>query len=142
MLLLYYPFETVTCIIISFLIVFAVALYAYSVDSRRPATDRKKRNYHPLAVLMVPVLLPVILPLSVLIFLGTVLLYAGFLLVFTFLLLILRRPFVFDWLHKFAIFVGDPLLRLNSYLIRLPFKLLSPNPQQQSVGNLRPVQPM
>jgi hypothetical protein len=91
---------------------------------------------------MVPVLLPVILPLVVLIFLGTILLYAGFLLVFSILLLALRRPFLFDWLHKFAVFVGDPLLRINSYLIRLPFKLLFPNPQQQSVGNLRPVQPM
>jgi hypothetical protein len=89
---------------------------------------------------MVPVLLPIILPLVVLIFIGTVLLYGGFILVFGFLLLTLRRPFLFDWLHKFAIFVGDPLLRLNSYLIRLPFKLLSPNPQ--TAGNLRPVQPM
>ena len=141
MLIRYYPLETATCIVVCFLIVFAIAVYAYGVNSRRPANDPKKRNYHVLAVLLVPVLLPLILPLVVLLFVGTLLLYAGFLLLFAFLLLTLRRPFLFEWLHKFSIFVGDPLLRLNSYLIRLPFKLLFPNPQQP-VGNLRPVQPM
>jgi amino acid permease len=142
MLLRYYPLELFTCILLGFLIVLAIAVYAYDVDSRRPANDPKKRNYHPFAIFLVPVLLPLILPLVVVIFIGTVLLYAGFLLLFAFLLLTLRKPFLFQWLHKFAVFVGDPLLRLNSYLIRLPFKLLYPNPQQQSVGNLRPVQPM
>jgi hypothetical protein len=142
MLIRYYPFETATCIVVGLLIVFAIAVYAYGVDSRRQANDPKKRNYHPLAIFLVPVLLPIILPLVVLVFISTVLLYAGFLLVFAILLLTLRRPFLFEWLHKFAIFMGDPLLRLNSSLIRLPFKLIYPNPQQQSVGNLRPVQPM
>jgi hypothetical protein len=140
MLIRYHSFELFTCLLVGFVIVFAIAVYAYSVDARRPAKDTKKRNYHPFAVLLVPVLLPIVLPLVVLIFIGTVLLYAGFLLLFAFLLLTFRRPFLFDWLHKFAIFVGDPLLRLNSYLIRLPFKLVSPNPA--SVGNLRSVQPM
>ena len=141
MLLRYYPLETAACIMVCFLIVFVIAVYAYGVDSRRPANDPKKRNFHPFAVLLVPILLPLILPLVVLLFIGTILLYAGFLLIFAFLLLTLRRPFLFEWLHKFAVFVGDPLLRLNSYLIRLPFKLLFPN-QQPPVGNLRPVQPM
>lgn len=140
MLIRYYPFETVACIIVGLIMVFAIAVYVHGVDSRRLANDPKKRNYHPLAIFLVPVSLPIILPLVVLIFLGTVLLYGGFLLVFAFLLVTFRRPFLFDWLHKFAMFVGDPLLRLNSYLIRLPFRLFLP--QQQSDGNLRPVQPM
>jgi hypothetical protein len=142
MLIKYHSFELFTCILLGFLIVLAIAVYAYGVDSHRPANDPRKRNYHPFAVLMVPLLVPVIVPLSILIFLGTVLLYAGFLSVFAILLLAYRRPFLFDWLHKFAVFVGDPLLRINSYLIRLPFKLLFPPPPPPSAGNLRPVQPM
>ncbi len=141
MLIRYHSFELFTCILVGFLIVLAIAVYAYSVDSRRAANDPKKRNYHPFAILMVPVSLPIIIPLVVIIFIGTALLYAGFLLVFALLVLTFRRPFLFNWLHKFSIFVGDPLLRINSYLIRLPFKLLLPNPSQP-VGNLRPVQPM
>ena len=140
MLVKYHSFELFTCVLVGFLIVLVIVVYAYGVNSRRPDSDPKKRNYHPFAVLLVPVLLPFILPLVILIFVGTILLYAGFLILFAFLLLTLRKPFLFKWLHKFAVFVGDPLLRLISYLIRLPFKLLYPNPQ--SVGNLRPVQPM
>ena len=41
------------------LVVTACAGYAYYVNSKRPDDDPKKRNYHPVAVILAPITVPV-----------------------------------------------------------------------------------
>jgi len=121
MVLQYYSNELFKCLLVGFILICTITIYAYRVNMRRPANDPKKRNYHPFALILVPLTLPIIIPVVILLFIATAMLYAGFIVLFTILLITLRKPFLFTWWHKFATLVGDPILRLNSYLIMWPF---------------------
>jgi hypothetical protein len=113
--------------------VFAIAFTAYQINSRRMAQDPKKRFYHPLAVVLAPFIFFFCIPPAIALFILAAILYAVFLLFFVFMLVILRRPFLLIWWNKFATLVGEPLLRIGTYLIMLPFRLLNPprSPRQQ-----------
>ncbi|HET6824016.1 MAG TPA: hypothetical protein VFH34_15300 [Anaerolineales bacterium] len=39
--------------------------------------------------------------------------------IFTFALIFVRKPFILEWLKKLAVTIGDKLLEANTLLIRL-----------------------
>jgi|SRR5690554_1877906 hypothetical protein len=109
-------------------VVFICVVYAYVCDVRRPTNDPQKKNYHPYAIPLNLVLWPVLVILSVILFLLRVLCYAVFMIVFFLLLVFWRKPFILTWLQKMAIKVGDALLEANTLIIRFFLGLRSPGP--------------
>ncbi len=105
------------------LFLFACAGYAYRINARRPTEDPKKRNFHPAAIFVAPITVPVFIFARITLFAIRVLLYGIFLMLFTVGLVVIRKPFLFIWLDKMATKVGTMLLEANTLLIRL---LISP----------------
>ena len=105
------------------LIVLICVLYTYFVNLQRKADDPQKRDYHPFAVILAPFTFILFLSLGIFVLILRALLFASFLIVFTILLIGLRKPFLFEWWHKFATKIGDPLLKFNTQLIRIAFGL-------------------
>lgn len=128
--MLFYRFDLLcSSILIFFLILWLVTGYTYLVNLRRKADDPKKREYDPLAILIAPVTAPIFLAGAIGFFILRALLFAVFLIIFTVLLVAIRKPFIFKLWDKFATWIGDPLLRANTYLIRKAFRPWDPNPQ-------------
>ena|SRR5215216_625096 len=100
-------------------VVMVCAIYAYSVNSRRPDDDPKKKNYHLLAIFLAPITLPLLVVFSVSIFILRVVTYSVFLVIFIFALILIRKPFILEQLRKTVTFIGDRLLEANTFLIRL-----------------------
>ncbi len=109
----------------------AIGYTAYRVNSERPASDPKKRNYHPFAILLAPFIFLFFAPLALVLFVLAALLYAGFILFFTLMLIAIRKPFLFVWWRRFSSYVGEPLLRIGTYLLMLPIRLIIPRAVQQ-----------
>ena len=120
--MLFYHFNEVCKGVLFFLLfIFMCAGYTYAVNLRRKTDDPKKREYHPFAILLAPITVPLIFTLVIFIFILRALLFMGFLVLFTILLVALRKPFIFELWKKFATKVGDPLLKINTRLIKLAF---------------------
>lgn len=100
-------------------IVIVCALYAYHVDSKRPDDDPKKKNYHPLAILLAPITFPLFVVFYISIFILRVITYGVFMVLFIAAMIFLRKPFILEWLKKNATTIGDLLLEANTLLIRL-----------------------
>ena len=130
-MLLYYIPELLKCFAVFWAISLAIGYTAYRVNSERPASDPKKRNYHPFAVLLAPFIFLFFAPLALVLFVLAALLYAGFILFFTLMLIAIRKPFLFVWWRRFSSSVGEPLLRLGTYLLTLPVRLIIPRAVQQ-----------
>jgi hypothetical protein len=135
MLLQYHLDDVLICFGAFWIFFLAVGFTAYQANSRRPAKDPKKRFYHPFAVLLAPFIFLVLAPSAIVLLFLAVILYGSFILVFALMLVALRRPFVIIWWMRFSTFFGEPLLRIGTYLIMLPFKLLKPpgGPRQQPI---------
>lgn len=101
------------------LILWGIAGYVYSVNSRLPDDDPKKRNYHPAAVFLAPLTLPLFAAGYISLLIIKAFLYGLFLVTFTILIIIVRKPFVIEWLKKIINFIGRVLLGANTILIRL-----------------------
>jgi hypothetical protein len=100
-------------------IVFFLSMgYAYFVNARRGADDPQKRDYHPLAFTLLP-FWPLELSVLLVLFVLRALLYGVFLVLFTLALIFIRRPFLLMWLAKVAMYIGDRMLRLNTWIVRL-----------------------
>jgi len=97
----------------------ACAGYAYLVNARYPADDPQKRDYHPAAILLAPFTLPIFVILSMLIFMAKALFYGLLLTLFIVALIFFREPFVFKWLHKVAVYIGNKLLTANTMIIKV-----------------------
>jgi hypothetical protein len=121
-MLIYYLDEACKGILLLIAVVTACVLYAYFVNSRRAADDPKKKKYHPLAIVPATILSPLILILSVSFFLLRVLAYGVFMVIFIFVLIFIRKPFILAALQKLASAVGDRLLEVNTLLIRFFLK--------------------
>ena len=101
------------------LFLFGCAGYAYRVNSKRPAEDPKKKNFHRAAIFLAPITVPIFIFTWITLFAIRALLYGVFLLLFTVGLVVIRKPFLFIWLGKMAAKVGTMLLEANTLLIRL-----------------------
>ena len=104
------------------LVVTACAGYAYYANSKRADDDPKKRNYHPVAIIIAPVTFPLLAIFSLSFFILRVLTYGIFLILFTIALLVIRKPFLLVWLRKTATSIGNALLEANTLLIKLFLK--------------------
>ena len=107
------------CLIVVALLMVLCTAFAYYFHSRRQDNDPKKKSYHPLAILLAPITLPFLVISSVSFFLLRVVTYGVFLILFTFALLFIRKPFILEWLKKNALAIGNLLLEANTLLIRL-----------------------
>ena len=130
-MLTYYIPEVLKCFAAFWLISLAIGYTAYRVNSERPASDPKKRNYHPFAILLAPFIFLFFAPLALVLFVLAALLYAVFILFFTLMLIAIRKPFLFVWWRRFSSYVGEPLLRIGTYLLTLPIRLIVPRAVQQ-----------
>jgi hypothetical protein len=120
--MLRYHLDDVALCLLAFLLFAFVAVYsAYKTNSRLPEGDPKKRRFHPMSILLAPILLPLSISLAITGFLLTILLYAGFLVIFAVLLLAIRKPFLFALWNKFSTRIAEPLLKMSTHLIRAPF---------------------
>jgi hypothetical protein len=106
-------------VIVFVIIMMLCAMYAYYIDSKRPADDPKKKHHHPMAILLAPITFPILLVLSILLFILKVLVYGVFAVLFILALILIRKPFLLEWLRKAAIGIGDRLMEANTLLIRL-----------------------
>lgn len=130
-MIFYYPNYMFIGLVAFFVLACVITLYTFWMNYRRLPDDPKKRDYHPLAILVTPFTAPFYFAFWVLSLISLAVLYVGFLVVFTIMLVLIRKWFFFDWWHKFAIAVGDPMLRLNSYLIRGIFRPFQPYPRSR-----------
>src|SRR5215208_6808768 len=87
-------------IILLMLFAMACAAYAYYTNARRAADDSNKRAYHPGAIVLAPITMPLFLVGSIFLFVLKALLYGVFLILFTLALVVFRKPFLFLWLDK------------------------------------------
>jgi hypothetical protein len=101
--------------------------YAYFVNARKPADDPQKRDYHPLAFLLLPIW-PLELLILLILFVLRALVYGVFLILLTLALIFFRKPFVLRWLAKAAQYIGDRLLRVNMRIVRLFLPPAAPQP--------------
>jgi hypothetical protein len=95
------------------------ALYAYNVNAKRASDDPEKKNYPPLAVWLVPVILPFLILVDVITLILSSLLFSLFLLLFPFALLLFRKPFLITWILKQAQRIGNKILKINTALLRV-----------------------
>ena len=112
-------------ILIISVFVLLCAVYAYSVNSRLPDNDSKKKDFHPAALVMVAFTWPLFLLLFILLFVLRIItfvlraiLYGIFLILFTLALAGIRKPFLFIWLDKIMISIGNRLLEANTLLVK------------------------
>ncbi len=133
-MLIYYIPQLLKCFAAFWVISLAIGYTAYRVNLERPADDPRKRNYHPFAILLAPFIFLFFAPLALVLFVLAALLYAGFILFFTLMLIAIRKPFLFVWWRRFSSYVGEPLLRLGTYLLTLPIRLISPRAVQQTAA--------
>jgi hypothetical protein len=131
MLLQYYLPEVLVCFGTFWILLFAIGLTAYQANARRPAKDPKKRYYHPGAIVLVPLLFPFYYTGLISLFIIGAILYGVFLLLFTILLFTMRKPYLLIGWYKLSTKIGDPLLKVGTYLIGLPFNGSDRRPIQQ-----------
>jgi hypothetical protein len=93
------------------------ATFAYYVNSKRPSDDPQKKKYHPLAVVLAPITLPLVIVFSTSFFILRLLTYGVFLIVFIVTLIFLPRPFAEDFYRR-GTGIGDKLLEINTLLVR------------------------
>ena len=131
--MLFYHFDLIcNGVLVILLIVLACVIHTYLVNLRRKADDPKKREYHPLAILLWPLTFGIFLALwmsAIFIFVLRALLFAGFLFIFTVLLVARRKPFIFTLWDKFATKIGDPLLEIGTHLTSMASGLWVREPQ-------------
>lgn len=127
-MLLYYTGDICKGILVLFLFIWVIAGYTYVVNKNRSADDPKKDVYHPSAILLAPFTFPFFALAAFVVFFIRALLFAFFLIIFTILLIALRKPFIFKLWDMFATWIGDPLLKANTALIRMAIRPLSSKP--------------
>jgi hypothetical protein len=121
-MLFYYLKETCLGVILLIALVTVCAVHAYRVDSQRADDDPRKKNYHPLAILLAPITCPVLLVFVVSLFILRVAVYGIFMVLFILALIFFRKPFILDALRKTANSLGDQLLEANTILIEFFMK--------------------
>ena len=118
-MMLDHPNFLLNCFIVVTLLTVTCSSFAYFVNSRRLDADPKKKNYHPFAIIFAPITLPLLIISSVIFFILRMVTYGVFMVIFTFALIFIRKPFILEWVRKLALTIGDKLLEANTLLIRL-----------------------
>jgi hypothetical protein len=101
------------------------AFIAYTINAGRAVDDPKKRNYPLLAVFLTPFTLPLsilFLALALFLFVLRALLFALFLAIFIPSLILLQKPEEPLLIERMAAKIGEPLLKINTRLLKLAFE--------------------
>jgi hypothetical protein len=128
MLVRYLPYTYKGYLLLT-LLLFLCTAYAYYVNARRAVDDPQKRNFHLGAVFVIPTLWPLLLLASLVVVIIRALVYSIFLGLTLIAIMVFRKPFILVWLDKIATKIGNQLLEVNNYLIRLMFGKLADVPQ-------------
>lgn len=99
--------------------IIAASLYAYQVNARKAPGDPSKRDYSAYAPWITPISLPLLLIFDVIVFVLSSLAFSVFLVLFPFALILFRRPFIFIWIGKQALKIGNYMLKVNTELLRM-----------------------
>jgi len=103
------------------LFILTCTTYTYIVNARRSENDPKKKDYDPVAIFIAPITLPFLIAFAILLFILRAILFGIYLVALTIALVAIRKPFILEWLHKLAISIGEPLLEINTNILRLAF---------------------
>jgi hypothetical protein len=117
MILIHGKIFAISCMIIQSIIVLSV-IYAYQVNAKRTPDDPEKKEYSLLAILLIPIVWPFLMVLYILFLILSSILFGAFLILFTFALLLFRKPFLIKWILKQAESIGNDLLKINTALLR------------------------
>lgn len=109
----------ILCFLVVTLLTVLCTTYAYYANAKRLDGDPTKKNYHPLAILLSPISIPLLMLTSIFLFLLRVVTYGILIILFPFALFVIRKPFLLEWLKKKAMAIGELLLEVNSLLIRI-----------------------
>lgn len=121
------------------LIIWACTGYVYRVNAKLPVDDPTKKNFRPAAVILAPVLFPLVFGGMISIFIMKAILYGLFLIAFTIVLIAFRKPFIITWLKKTATKAGNILLEINTTLLKIIYtpQLLHHNRHKKSPSRRR-----
>ena len=109
-------------LVVLMIIVMIFAFYAYYVDSKRPHDDPKKKNYHPLAIILAPITFPLFLILYISFFLLRVAIYGVLMALAILALILMPKASSPTWFDEMATKIGDKFLELNNLLVRFFLK--------------------
>jgi hypothetical protein len=137
-----HPLCTTCCLPVYLFIVWGSVLYTYQYNQKLPDTDPGKKEFSFWAGVIAPLTLPLFISSYIIVFVITSIAFGCFLVMFPVLLLMIRKPFLFEWLRKGALFLGHWLFKLNGLLLR-PFANIfsaflasfepSPQPERNSI---------
>jgi len=118
MILLHKELFASICIVIPIFIVTFCTFLAYRVNAKREPNDPQKKDFSPYAIFLVPVAVPFVVFLDILLLILYSLFFGVMLLLFPVALLLFRKPFLIQWILKLAQKIGDPILDINSQLLK------------------------
>lgn len=112
-------FRLCTCAAIPILLIIGVSLYAFRINAKKAPNDPSKKDYSPYAPWLTPISLPFLLIINVIFFVLSSLVFGIFLVLFPFSLILFRGPFLFKWISKQALKIGNFILKVNTELLRV-----------------------
>lgn len=118
MIFIHWKFWTFSCIGVLTLITLS-AFYAYQVNANREPDDPEKKDYYPSTPWLAPIILPLLVLIDIPLFILSSILFGIFLVLFPFSLLLIRKPFLFKWIRKQALKIGNMVLKINTEVLRL-----------------------
>ena len=109
------------CIVLPILFFLIIAGYAYRANMRLADSDPKKHDFPILSIFLAPFTWPFFLLIFVFLLVLKILVYGLFLILFAIALVVLRKPFLFEWLDRIFTSIGNKLLWANTILIKMVF---------------------
>jgi hypothetical protein len=129
MIFLYWKASLVFCVFIPIVLIFC-SLYAYQVNEKRAPDDPEKKDFSPHSLWLAPVILPLLFLVNLIILFFSSLAFGFLLVLFPVTLILFRKPFLFKWISRQALKIGNWVLIINTELLRAagfhpaPIKLL------------------
>jgi hypothetical protein len=117
MLIPYLKYSGLFCIAYPIIVIFC-AFYAYRVNEKKTPDDPEKKEFSPRAIWLAPVTLPFLILFNAIIVTLSSLAFGVFLILFSFALVLFRKPFLIKWILKQALKTGNMLLKINTKLLR------------------------
>jgi hypothetical protein len=118
MILIQWKLWTFGCVIVLAFIIFS-AFYAQRTNVQRTPDDPKKKDYSPYAPWLAPFILPPLLLVNTLLVVISSLAFGFFLVLFSLILLLFRKPFLIKWILKQAQKVGNLILEIDTELLKM-----------------------
>jgi hypothetical protein len=106
------------CVIIPYILTLFACFYAYHVNQNRAPDDPEKKDLSPNAIWLGPIVLPFLILFNALVIIIFTLVFSSILILFPFALLLLRKPFLIQWILKQALGLGNEILEINTALLR------------------------